>query len=417
MGDAVGDFLKGVVIAAAVIFTGGAIGGVVGGLLTSVGTAMGLSNFSTLIGSLFRPKEPSLSNEFGREVHLSGDPAAPRKICYGEAWTAGTLRFHTTVGDNNEDLYLVIVLAGHEIDSVQTVEADGDTLTLDGSGNVTAPSKWDGLMNVRTYLGTDDQTADATLQSVDVRWTADHRLRGLPYAIVKLTFDEENLNALPQFRFQIRGRKVYDWRKDSTAGGSGLHRINDPSTWEWSRNAVLCAADFVRGVKVNGRFIAGMRVANTRFSAANAIAAANVCDEDVDLAAGGTQERYQVDGFVDPRQEHGQNLRHFEVAMAGDITFADGKWRFFPGAFRAPTLSLTDDHFIGPLRHVVHKGESARVDTAQGVFASASDSGDVLDYPLVRLSSGKNGGFETGDKDGWSPPAGIGGNKIGRAHV
>lgn len=389
IGDVVKAVVGGVIFGAIAFFTGGAGIGLFGTttLLGSIGVGAAVGGVTGVLGVLARPKIPDFSQEFGRELQLNGDPLAPRKPCYGEAWTAGTLRWHGATGENNNDLYLVIVLVGHEIDSVQTAEFDGDTLTLDGSGNVTAPSKWAGLINVRYYLGTDTQTTDATLDSTFAEWTSNHRLRGTAYAIVKLTFDEEQLASMPQMRFKVRGAKVYDWRKDSTNGGSGLHRLNDPSTWEWSQNAVLCAADFMRGRKVNGRPICGMRVADTRIDPANAIAEANVCDEQVSLAAGGTHARYTVDGFIDPRQDHGQNLRHFEMAIAGDITFADGKWRFFAGAFRTPTLSLEDKHFIGPLTHVVHKGKAQRVNAAQGAFASAVDSGDVLDYPPVRLAS------------------------------
>jgi len=45
---------------------------------------------------------------------------------------------------------------------------------------------------------------------------------------------------------KVRGRKVYDVRKDSTAGGSGAHRLATPSTWEWSDNPALALADFCR---------------------------------------------------------------------------------------------------------------------------------------------------------------------------
>lgn len=396
MSDVLKGVLGGVVLGAFAFFTGGAGIGLLGTttLLGSVGVGAALGGLMSIMP---KPKIPDLSSEFGREIQLSGDPLAPRKVCYGEAWTAGVLRYHNTDGDNNEDLYLVIVLAGTEIDSVQAVEVDGTTVTIDSNGDVTTPSKWSGLLNIRFHLGADDQTADTTLVSLfsdhaTAPWTTDHRLRGLAYAIVKLTFDEEDMNTPPQMRFKLRGRKVYDPRKDDTqTGGDGDHRLSDPSTWEWSQNAVLCARDFARGVYVNSRAIAGMRVDDTRFVAANVIAEANVCDEDVELADESTQNRYEVDGFIDPRQDHGTNLRHFEVAMGGDITFADGKWRFFAGAYRAPTLHLQDRHFIGPLQHIVHKGESSRVDTIQGVFASASDSGDVLDYPPISLDSATSG--------------------------
>jgi hypothetical protein len=411
MGKALGPILGGIVLGAIGIATFGVGTGLFGAIVGGIGSSLGIGAIAAgaiagglyaagLYGlsSLLKPKIPSLSDEFGRELQLNGDPVAPRKILYGEAWTAGTLRYRNTTGTDNKDLYLVIVLAGHPMNSVQAIEFDGETVALDGSGNVTSPSKWVGLINVRFLLGSYDQLADATLVATFADWTDDHRLRGLPYAIVKLSFDEEDLNTVPQMRFKCRGREVYDPRKDSTNGGSGTHILLNQDTWEWSDNTVLCGADYLRGVKYKYGSpistiirIAGMGVDDDRLDWANVIAEANVCDEDVDLAASGTQKRYTVNGFIDPRQDPGPNLRHFEVAMAGDITFADGKWRFFAGAYRAPTLHLEDKHFIGPLRHIVHKGESARVDTAQGVYASSTDSGAVVDYPPVRLPTANAG--------------------------
>ncbi len=51
-----------------------------------------------------------------------------------------------------------------------------------------------------------------------------------------------------EYTQKIKGRPVYDPRLDSTReGGSGSHRQDDPSTWEWSNNAALVIADFLAG--------------------------------------------------------------------------------------------------------------------------------------------------------------------------
>lgn len=399
MGKVAKFIIGGVILGALSVATFGVGGGLFGSLVTKIGAAAsigtvaagaiagGIYGAGLGIVNLLKPKLPGVSSEFGRELQLNGDPLAVRKIVYGEAWTAGTLRFRGATGTDNEDLYLVIVLAGHEIESVEEVEFEDETLTLDGSGDCTSPARFAGNVNVRFMLGADDQLADATLVSTFTEWTTDHRLRGLAYAIVRLTFDETDLNSIPRMLFRIRGRKVYDPRLDSTNGGTGTHRVDDESTWEWSDNLNLCANDFIMGPQIGGKCIAGLNVAPTRISWPNLIAEANVSDEAVALDAGGTQPRYTANGVIDPRQDHGTNIRHFEVTMAGDITLSDGLWRQFAGAYRAPTLHLQDQHFIGPIRHIVHKGESKRVDTAQGVYASASQNGEVLDYPPVRLAS------------------------------
>ena len=55
----------------------------------------------------------------------------------------------------------------------------------------------------------------------------------------------------PRVRAVLKGCRVYDPRKDSTATiagaggkGAGSHRLDDRSTWEWSDNPALCWADY-----------------------------------------------------------------------------------------------------------------------------------------------------------------------------
>jgi hypothetical protein len=339
-------------------------------------------------------KKPKITTAttLGSNLQLSGDPESVRYLIYGEAWTAGDLRFRGTAGINNADLYLLIVLAGHEIDSVQKVIGDKQVLTLDGGGTVSAVAGssthgWVGRINIRILSGTDSQTADAVLTTnFGSGWDSNHKLGGLAYAIVHLTFDETALNSIPEFRFLVRGRKVYDPRLDSTNGGSGAHRLATPSTWAWSRNAVLCNNDFDRGVSINSVVVAGLGIASTRFDWPNVIAEANVCDESVSLDAGGNQKRYTADGIIDPRLAPTEIRRNFQLAFAGESALADGKLRYYAGAYRTPTLSLVDDHFVGPIQHSVWQGESSRVDTAQGSFSSSAEYGSVVDYSPIAIS-------------------------------
>src|SRR5690606_14065191 len=49
----------------------------------------------------------------------------------------------------------------------------------------------------------------------------------------------------------------YDLRKDSSAGGSGLHRWGDHSTYEPSSNLMVQAYNVARGIHYNGEWIFG----------------------------------------------------------------------------------------------------------------------------------------------------------------
>lgn len=69
-------------------------------------------------------------------------------------------------------------------------------------------------------------------------------LAGYTYSVVALPARaiEGSLN----ISARVRGRRLYDPRKDSTvAGGSGPHRSNNPGTWEWSDNPALALGDFL----------------------------------------------------------------------------------------------------------------------------------------------------------------------------
>jgi hypothetical protein len=84
----------------------------------------------------------------------------------------------------------------------------------------------------------------------------------------------------------VKGKLCYDPRKDSTvAGGSGAHRWEDPSTWEWSENPVVCRYNWVRGIYAEDdvtdptALLIGRGLTAEEAPPENIIAAANLCDE------------------------------------------------------------------------------------------------------------------------------------------
>jgi hypothetical protein len=95
-------------------------------------------------------------------------------------------------------------------------------------------------------------------------------LNGFAYSVV--TFPASLFDGSLAFSSRIRGRRLYDPRLDSTAGGSGSQRLNNPATWTWSANPVLALADFV----VNTVYGASEPVDWTTIAAAANHADANV---------------------------------------------------------------------------------------------------------------------------------------------
>ena len=113
------------------------------------------------------------------------------------------------------------------------------------------------------------------------------------------------------------GARLYDPRLDSTNGGSGPHRWNNPGTWEWSGNPAICDYNFRRGFYRNGQRLLGMGVPGTDLLTDHYVAAANICDETV--TEGGSQPRYTCGVVVPDDAEWRTACESFRAAMAGEV--------------------------------------------------------------------------------------------------
>ena len=97
---------------------------------------------------------------------------------------------------------------------------------------------------VTSYTGsqtTPDAALVAAFAAQGITYT--DTLSGYAYSVLAMptrSFDGQlNISA------RLYGRRLYDPRRDSTAGGSGSHRLADASTWEWSDNPSLALADWL----------------------------------------------------------------------------------------------------------------------------------------------------------------------------
>src|SRR5690606_13256636 len=120
---------------------------------------------------------------------------------------------------------------------------------------------------------------------------------------------------------------------DTTAGGSGSHRTNDESTWEWSQNPALIARDYITSAL-------GFGEAHANIDEDLVIAAANICDEQVQIDSTTYENRYVCDGVLYTSQDRLSNLQMILSAMAGTAVYSGGLWRIRAGAYEAPSMSL-----------------------------------------------------------------------------
>jgi len=281
MPPALGAALAAGVVAGA----GAAIGGVTIDSLGILGSALvigGSTAALNLADSVLspRPRTPVLPDFAAREQGITqlvrGSVEASRVI-YGERIVAGVLVFAETTGTAREHLHLVIAIAGHEVEAIGDIWFNDERVgALDGAG-VVADGRFAGKARIKKHLGADAQAADADLVSEVAAWTTTHRLQGVAYLYVRLTFDRDVFpTGIPNIKAAVKGRKVLDPRD---------------STTRWTDNAALALRDYLTadfGLSADPTL---------EIDEAAMIAAANVCDEDAPLP---TDPALAFDFTVDP---------------------------------------------------------------------------------------------------------------------
>jgi len=205
-------------------------------------------------------------------------------VIYGRRRVGSTVAFMHTADNRSKDLFVVYALSVGEIDQIEldTIEINGvnikdskvfrqgyyagsdkiasgagslctatqigDVNTVNAGTSGTDPTKRYRMV-FNAHHGADDQTVDPMLNaSVATQWTANHRMRGIAYLACSFEYDSRGMfSSIPQVTVVCRGKKLYDPRKDgSISGGTGSHRYDTPSTFEWSDNATLCLLDYMR---------------------------------------------------------------------------------------------------------------------------------------------------------------------------
>ena len=354
-----------------------------------VSTALSAAANAALNALSPKPDTPTLDDP-GYQLRTRSNAREPRSVIYGETLVSGHLAFERTGGTDREDLYRIYTIGdGGEYDSIQEIRFGEEVLTLDGSGNVTSPARYNGFAQIITTLGSESQTAISQAVTDISEWTSNHRGRGICHAYVKLTYDADAYaSGVPTVFFKVRGRKVYDPRLDSTNGGSGTHRKDDPTTWEWTQNPALWVLDYMRGIKVNGTLIAGLGLPDALIDWTAFADAADACDESVTVNAGGTINRYTGGGGMVTSADNPVGVIQTLVnTLAGEIVPRSGYVALYAGEARTATVTLSDDDLAGPVSLKTAKSVRETVNSMQAGYRDPDEGYEMVDAPAYSDSS------------------------------
>jgi hypothetical protein len=312
--------------------------GVLGTALTQLAIGAALTLASTLLTP--RPKASQLrfQNPSPQYQAVINQAAAPRRRGYGRVKAGGIRAFFDS---KDGTLYQIVMLHSGEIDGYEEFWLGDVLVTLDGVAVTTAP--FTGYATVNAQTGTDDQLAWDLLASRFTAWTSQHRLRGI--ANLRVTFKsppaDQISNVFPEsyntpVRAVFRASKILDTRTSVTA---------------WSDNPAMILRDYLTHPDGYRRLTAD------DIDVASFNAFADLCDEAVPLAAGGSEKRYRAWGLYelndDPTEVIGRILR----ACDGELyTTAEGKVAIRGGKWEPPTVTIDDAHIIS---HDLEEGADA----------------------------------------------------------
>jgi len=334
------------------------------GFFATLFSATGFAAFAigaglSLVSKALMPS-PNLGAAMGGRSITTREAAHSRKIVYGRARIGGNIVYLESTGADNKYLWLVIAVAGHEIDAFEEVWFN-DVKIWDG-GFV---GSWGNYVSIGFHKG-DQTTSDSALTAASTKWTSDHKLLDTAYMAVKLTYDiDQFANGLPNISTVVRGKKVLNPATSTTA---------------WSQNPALCVYDYLRDTKYG----LGESAGNILTSSVNA--AATVCDDTVALAAGGTQKRYTIDGVVDTAGSIKDNIDTMLGSMIGRLVFSAGKFEVYAGEYVAPTYSVDESVAVGDISIQTKQSRRNAYNGVKGVFLSEDDNYILADYP-AQLSS------------------------------
>ncbi|MEQ1407784.1 phage tail protein [Neorhizobium sp. Rsf11] len=303
------------------------------------------------ISYLKRPKKRKYTAVQG-ETQYGGD--VPVGTLYGTGPTKGQRLFYAKYGSGNKVNVEVFALANGWCDGLEPyVYFYGKKLSLVEAtipGNHVAAYRVQGFgtdILILFFDGRPGQGVETNLVtntgSLGQTWKSTSVLAGICYAVVYRTYNGDLFaQGKPEFQFVLRGLREYDPRKDSTvAGGSGPHRIDDPSTWEHTLNPAVHRLNYQLGLRamVSGRTLIGEGKSLGQLDLATYFVAMNVCDT---LRTDG-KKTYQCSLWVTGEDDHTEILKEFDDAMAGYGLNRRGLSGVIAGAPQIPVLEITAD--------------------------------------------------------------------------
>lgn len=320
--------------------------GIAGTSISAVSIASAIATTALSIGiqMLMAPKPPT-----PEAARVPQKQAIPYRIWgVGRTRVAGALMLWESKGPT---LCAVQAIAAHRIKGYNRYWLHDDEVTLNGSGVVQYPGdRYKDNVTVLSRVGLATETAYSEIVSkfagdASPIWTSAHRGDGQASLAMLASANRLKDQAktfpygLPQLSAEADLAYCWDFRDPA-------QDPDDPSTWQWTQNcAVICAwhlcfneAGF--GLDYRKALLPVIDLWKED---------ADICDEAVPLAGGGTEPRYQCNGTDTTENSPKAGLNTILAACDGHLVArGDGARILTVGKFReSRCATLTDADIVG----------------------------------------------------------------------
>jgi len=398
--------IKAAVIAAVVVFIVYSTLGVTSTAILigdlSVAMSAAVLTFTTtlvagVIGKMTSKGVNATAGNFGNKF-TARSAIEPRKLIYGQCRVGGTFVHMETSGVDNFLLHMVVAIAGHEIEDLESIRLNDKNLsvsssTISGSTvytctdadytNTENENDFGSGRLLRYSFQDGGQTAvdgfmNAQLNSMG---TSDKFL-GVSYVYIQMVFDAEKFGGgMPSVSFNVKGKKCFDPRNNSTA---------------FTSNPALHVRDFLSNTQY------GLKAKNAELNdttnAGGFASAANICDQNVTLADGSTTEkRYRANGFTNFSGTGAGIIEGLLSSMAGRMSYVNGQFCVFAGASQTPSLTITDDELISPVNVSTNPNAGNLFNSIKPIYVDASQGFTATDAEVYQDSTFLNADTPSGE--------------------
>lgn len=296
---------------------------------------------------------------------LQGSGVVPRSFIFGEFVSAGSLIYANTWGEvdhtPNAFLTMVIALSDLPVNSLQELWVNGEKCTYSTSeihadwgyrvpefvGTDGTPYLWaefhDGTQTSAGWLSSHFNATDFPLRP----WPSTSIGYGVSYVTMTARVNNNLFPGFPQLKFVMNGINLYDPREDTTVGGSGSQRINNPSTWTFSKNPMVVLYNILSGLFYNDIWIFGLQnlpQARLPFDAWSA--AMNECDVLTLNNEGLYDPQYITGGEVSVNSQAADIIDNILTACNARLAEIGGTYKPVVGAATGSVYGLSDDDLI-----------------------------------------------------------------------